>query len=160
MLRGTGRLRTAAWRETGENVSSALCVREAKDLSEGKSYAGFAVSEPGQLSAMPVQWQQYTTWPCPALLFQASLQCHRPHINNFASQVLQNHIVFKLTLAKGMSLWYLCHNSSLKYLSGQHRALSKRLQDHSWLSSSSYEESWGISVHKTLNMSQQHALAS
>lgn len=43
MLRGTGRLRTAAWRETGENVSSALCVREAKDLSEGKSYAGFAV---------------------------------------------------------------------------------------------------------------------
>lgn len=76
MLRGTGRLRTAAWRETGENVSSALCVREAKDLSEGKSYAGFAVSEPGQLSAMPVQWQQYTTWPC---LAQPS--SFRPHSN-------------------------------------------------------------------------------
>lgn len=109
---------------------------------------------------MPVQWQQYTTWPC---LAQPS--SFRPHSNVTVPiltilQVLQNHIVFKLTLAKGMSLWYLCHNSSLKYLSGQHRALSKRLQDHSWLSSSSYEESWGISVHKTLNMSQQHALTS
>lgn len=56
----------------------------------------------------------------------------RPHSNVTVPiltilQVLQNHIVFKLTLAKGMSLWYLCHNSSLKYLSGQHRVLFKHL---------------------------------